>query len=280
MNKALLVGINKYPAQPLCGCVNDVEEMASYIKTARGFKNSDIRILADKNATTAAIKGELRKLVKNVSTGDRILFHYSGHGATMPTKDKTIVDAICPVDFDATPQHAITSLDFAGLFAGIPDGVEFNWLSDSCHSGDLTRVMLGPNHKARMWVLHPATEAKIQKILDMPNPRVLRMHSATSSNVGFISGCGSAETSADAYFHGKYNGAFTHFLLKCLKGKSDTSLVNLTSSVVAALHANGYGQTPCVHGGHRVVSEPFLYKQNRSAREIIRPVDHARARRA
>ena len=27
MNRALLVGINKYPGQPLNGCVNDVQDM-------------------------------------------------------------------------------------------------------------------------------------------------------------------------------------------------------------------------------------------------------------
>jgi hypothetical protein len=48
---------------------------------------------------------------------------------------------ICPYDFsdaDAT-QTAIRDKEFAKFFASIPKGVHFVWISDSCHSEDLSR---------------------------------------------------------------------------------------------------------------------------------------------
>src|SRR5208337_4767119 len=113
MNRALLVGINAYPGQPLNGCVNDVQDMASYIEASRGFGRGDIHLLTDTAATTVAIKSELEWLLRDAGNGDRLLFHYSGHGTTMPTPQRAVVDAICPADFDFTPQHALTAMDFA-----------------------------------------------------------------------------------------------------------------------------------------------------------------------
>ena len=31
MNRALLVGINKYPSSPLNGCINDIQDMADFL---------------------------------------------------------------------------------------------------------------------------------------------------------------------------------------------------------------------------------------------------------
>src|SRR6516162_11950800 len=112
MNRAFLVGINKYPSQPLKGCVNDVVDMANFLVSKCNFAMEDIRLLVDERATKAAIIERLDWLLKGLKSGDRILFHYSGHGVQLPARNiqgevDSLDEAICPVDFDWTDEHTI-----------------------------------------------------------------------------------------------------------------------------------------------------------------------------
>ena len=104
-NRALLVGINAYPSpNRLSGCINDIDDMSEYLQSACGFEAGDIQTIADKQATTANILAALEAFVASLAPGDRALFHYSGHGAQMPTRTSGEIDGldevICPVDFD------------------------------------------------------------------------------------------------------------------------------------------------------------------------------------
>ena len=58
-NRALLVGINAYPGQPLRGCVNDVSDMAKFLVEKCQFASDDIRLLVDARATTEGIYDRL-----------------------------------------------------------------------------------------------------------------------------------------------------------------------------------------------------------------------------
>jgi metacaspase-1 len=80
MNRALLVGINAFPPSPLRGCINDVQDIALLLEQEFGFANSQITLLTDGQATKAAIVAQLKTLIEDAASGDRILFHYSGHG--------------------------------------------------------------------------------------------------------------------------------------------------------------------------------------------------------
>lgn len=144
MNKAFLVGINEYPSAPLRGCVDDIQDMADFLVKDRGFVEDNIRLLVDGRATTSAILERLKWLVSDVREGDQILFHYSGHGAQVPTRSPHgevdgLDEVICPVDFDWTDEHLIRDKNFIEIFAAVPKGVTFIWVSESCHSGDLSR---------------------------------------------------------------------------------------------------------------------------------------------
>ena len=144
MNRALLVGINAYPGNELNGCVNDVKDMADFLVKYCNFQYGDIRLLVDERATTDGIKVRLGWLLNGLRPGDRVLFHYSGHGAQVPTRNPQgevdgLDEVICPVDFDWTDDHMIRDKDFHSMFSTIPEGVEFVWVSDSCHSQDLSR---------------------------------------------------------------------------------------------------------------------------------------------
>lgn len=81
MRKALVVGINDYPACPLAGCINDAIEVASLLERhGDGSPNFSIRKLLSNsvNITRGSLKGE----IENLFSGDpeTALFYFSGHG--------------------------------------------------------------------------------------------------------------------------------------------------------------------------------------------------------
>lgn len=283
MAKALLVGINRYPGCPLQGCVNDVLNMKAYIMQKFGFTEDQICVLTDEAATTANILAKLEWLI-DVKPGDRVLFHYSGHGATFYTgradKPSGVSEVICPVDFDWSPAHMITDQTFVQVFSRIPMGAIFNWVSDSCHSGGLDRDMPEqvPSHgffgffktlwnKVAFWKPIPAP------IVGKSFPVPLAIHSIVSTarmagpsksitggilDVGFIAGCRSDQTSADTQDpNGVPCGALTYFLVKNMKALPDlTSVTDIVAHVNADLRQNGYSQNPQAEGGR--ASRPFL----------------------
>ena len=86
-NKALLVGINKYPdpRNELRGCINDILDMEHFIaETNKVYAKQNIKKLTDRQATKKEIVSQIKWLVEGAAPGDQLLFHYSGHGAQLP----------------------------------------------------------------------------------------------------------------------------------------------------------------------------------------------------
>jgi len=258
-NRALLVGINAYPGQPLNGCINDVNDMANFLTSACGFKSSDIRLLVDARATTTGIVDRLKWLVAGAKKGDRLLFHYSGHGARFPIRNAqgkvtSVHDTICPVDFDWSEKRALLDDHLRTLIDKAPKDIEFIYVSDSCNSGDLTRVFRDWQPRCYFppadiaWRLRTAADRHM-KTTEMPHDRC-----------GLISGCKSTQESADAVFGGRYNGALTYYLLKTLKapGGLTKPLTTLVKDVMTALKKGHYSQEPQVRGPSAVTSKAFL----------------------
>lgn len=253
MDKVLLVGINAYPSSPLNGCVNDIQDMAEFLVSQYSIPHESIKMLADERATKVNIIEGLKWLCSGLQSGDRIIFHYSGHGTQVPDMTGTEVDGlsecICPVDFAWDPNHYITDKELVAIFSTIPSGVKFNWLSDSCHSGDLTR-----DEKKKKFILPPVDVAWNIKIA---NKKKLKSKSITNGilDVGFLSGCQPAQTSADAFINGRYNGAFTYYFLQVMKTMKDKPLTKVAEEMRDQLKKNRYDQQPQAEGNQ--ASSPF-----------------------
>ena len=81
MRRALLVGIDDYPAAPLAGCVADAEAIAEVLRSnVDGSPNFDCQLLTAPPAaiTRAALKKKISELFHQ--TTDLALFYFSGHG--------------------------------------------------------------------------------------------------------------------------------------------------------------------------------------------------------
>ena len=267
-NKALLVGINKYPdpRNELRGCVNDILDMEHFITDAnKVYPKQNIKKLTNKEATKKGILSQLKWLIEGAEAGDQLLFHYSGHGAQAPTlftslEKDGLDEIICPYDFDGTNKTSLRDKEFAQLFAGIPKGVHFVWISDSCHAEDLSRdpvitdeaykventdykhyrYFTGLSHfEKREDEVNEQVDITIGKIAPIIRPL----------NGALLSGCQSHELSADAYINNRYNGAFTHYLIRNLNKYSDTkNMKDVIALVNKDLAKNGYDQSPQSEG--------------------------------
>jgi hypothetical protein len=79
--RALVVGIDNYPASPLAGCVADAIRIATLLeRNADGSPNFDCRLLIDPPSTINA--RDLRQAIDELfkQPADLALFYFSGHG--------------------------------------------------------------------------------------------------------------------------------------------------------------------------------------------------------
>jgi len=273
MNRALLVGINNYPSpNQLHGCVNDVSDMANFLVSKCGFAHDDVRLVTDARATAKNILDRIGWLLTGIGKGDRILFHYSGHGAQVPARNPQgqtdrVDEVICPVDFSFDDDSTmIRDKDFVRLFGNVPAGVEFNWVSDSCFSGGLTKAMMAmPKNvttcKCKSFEM-PADIAWRAQTAAAKNIQPLGMKGAAKQlNVALISGCSATEESNDADIGGRFNGALTYYLLSVLKGANGLKLplTQVVKTVSGDLQQAGFThQHPELLGSTAIGKKAFL----------------------
>lgn len=135
--RALCVGIDKYPRQPLAGCVQDSENWARAL-TEEGF---EVKKLQNGKATRAALDKALRELLQGAKPGDQLVFQYAGHGAQVEDlsgDDQDGFDEVMvPVDFDRG--ELWLDDDVYAACKTLPKGAFLTLITDCCHSGTNTR---------------------------------------------------------------------------------------------------------------------------------------------
>jgi hypothetical protein len=149
-NRALVVGVNYYAqnyVKPTPGAEEDALAAAEFIQQKYGFLDSEIRVLTGRQATAANIVNTFRQwLIEGTEPGDRVYFHYSGHGSRIPDQaPKEEADGydevIAPYDVELRGQtfiNVVTDDQIGQLIAQL-SGRRVVMLFDSCHSGTISR---------------------------------------------------------------------------------------------------------------------------------------------
>lgn len=251
-NRALLVGINKYkiPGADLNGCVNDVTNVRDILLKHFGFTVKEIRVVVDDRATKRAIMERLKWLVKGAKAGDRLLFHYSGHGSQIRDRDgdelkDQMDEIICPHDMDWDGTF-ITDDELGEIFSALPKGVNLEVLLDSCHSGTGTREAFGIEKlpveiSLKPRFLQPPLDIQCRVEDDLPVKKILK--GSNPMNHVLFAGCRDNQTSADANIGGSYNGAFTYYLCKHFREtRGDIMRSDIIKRLNASLKFNGFSQ--------------------------------------
>ena len=227
--KALCIGINDYPGtqNDLSGCVNDANDWAATL-AARGFTVSK---LIDAQATKAAMVAAMSGLISGATKGDTVIITYSGHGTWVPDKNGDEPDGrdegLCPWDIGSG--KVLLDDEIAPIFTNHVTGVRVILISDSCHSGSVTRgddSDLDPG-MPRARFLPPSAWMKVD---DIPAPRASRLPllGGLSRSGGdlLMAGCTDTQFSWDTSFKGRPNGAFTYYALMALAALPATASYN------------------------------------------------------
>jgi metacaspase-1 len=118
----------------LNACENDASDMAAIAKAGQYTKST---LLLSRDATSTRFISEMMKLARTLKSGDFLLLTYSGHGGQIPDADGDEDDKMdetwCLFDRQLIDDEMYRLL---GKFA---PGVRILVLSDSCHSGTITR---------------------------------------------------------------------------------------------------------------------------------------------
>jgi len=238
----------------LNACENDARDMER-IAAARGFKT---KILLTKDATSAAFISFLKSAAKQLKKGDELFLTYSGHGGQVPDRNGDessdgLDETWCLYDRQLVDDELYA---FWGLFE---KGVRILMLSDSCHSGSVSKAVMtvlagGPHIPIRDAAavdysafrvkaippdkLEPAYKAQ-QKVYDRIQKNLPSAEkTAVGATVVLISGCQDNQTSLD----GQKNGLFTEKLLTVWN--NGTFKGNLKSFHKAIVAQMPFTQTP------------------------------------
>ena len=257
--KALCVGINDYPIDgaDLKGCVNDANAWASLLVDHFDVARGDVKMLLDADATKANILSGLKDLLAGAGYGDVLVFTNSSHGSQIPdtSGDEAYDEVMCPYDIR---DNAVSDDELRELFTGLPRGVRLSVISDSCHSGTVTRALLEdiipglvtPDDR-RVRFLNPAL-FRGGPILADPmgaKPRGRLAFPQASMEHVLVSGCRDDEYSYDARIGDTYHGAMSFYAIKAIEdAKYQMTYRELSDVLQTQLDDAGYPQHPQLEG--------------------------------
>jgi hypothetical protein len=279
--RALLVGINQFePGIPeLRGCINDTVEMRELLKVYFGFQEADIRVRHDGDASAQDIRDGLGWLLSEYDGDGRDVrvFHFSSHGTQVDDQSddewECMDEVIVPYDHDW--EDPFRDDDLRAIFDEIPEGVNFTFIADCCHSGSIQKALVDSSLRFQPRYLTPppevadrilAKQAKrdaeadawaaeqlaalladisveewaenLQAYLALLRARFKENKYAvvpTERHV-LLAACEDRQTAADASFDGKWRGAFTRALGQAIRDASgDLTYAQLIKRAAAEL---------------------------------------------
>lgn len=249
--KALCIGINDYPGtdNDLAGCVNDANDWADELGQ-RGFA---VNVMLDAQCTHAALCQAIKGMIHGAQKGDTLLITYSGHGTWLPDSSGDEPDGrdegLCP--WDIGKAGPLLDDDIRRMFAARAAGVRIVLLSDSCHSGSVTRGReddLDPGQpRARFMPLAawlPAGELPKASA----RPAKLTLGLKRSGGDLLLAGCLDTQFSWDTRFRGRPNGAFTYYALKTLREAGPASYEDWFKAIRSYLPSTRLPQDPQIFG--------------------------------
>ena len=238
-SKAILFGINynQSPESRLRGCVNDVKNMAKFLKETA--KYDVVKLYTDEQSIDKVTGHYIINAIYKLAIDshrynlERVWIHYSGHGCSIRDQDGDEEDHKdeCIVPADYKYRGVITDDLIKRVLRYFNKNTKVTCVFDCCHSGTIGDLRY--------------------RYIDNENKHVENSKSKCQANVLMLSGCMDSQTSADAYnVRGRreFSGAMTSCLLlamiesskvfdvlevlkKYLKSKRFTQIPQLTSSI-------------------------------------------------
>jgi hypothetical protein len=135
---SLHIGLNRvdnaaygFQVPDLAGCINDANDMQQ-LAIGKGFRT---RQLLDNQATSAAIVSAIEQAAQILNPGDLFWISYSGHGSQVPDPLEPDLRSETWVLWD----RQLIDDELYALWSRFKAGVRILLISDSCHSGTVSR---------------------------------------------------------------------------------------------------------------------------------------------
>lgn len=193
----------------LQACEFDAKDMKA-IATAQGCEPT---MLLTAEATAEAVTGAIRAAAARLKKGDLFFLTYSGHGGQVPDTNGDETDPGRQDETWVLWDRQLIDDELWSLWGRFRSGVRIIVLSDSCHSGTVTRAMPAfpaPGPAPRIRLLPPRQAARVYRqnatLYDGLQKAVPAGEKArVRASVLLISGCQDNQFSLD----GRRNGLFT-----------------------------------------------------------------------
>jgi hypothetical protein len=282
---AVCMGVNDYPiptdatgnpfknekGEPvdnkLKGCVNDATAYRDLLKSKYNVKESNIKLLTDKEVTGDKFLEAMKWLIQSAKAGDHVFFQFSGHGSQIPNKEKVSGKQSVIVLQD---MRLVTSDFFKELGPLLKDsGISSTFLFDSCFAGGMSRNNLGltltglesigvdfknpftiQSAKGRVMLSVPKQATTVAtKSLNSLQMQVKNKGMALGSEAStcFVFASSADQTSADVSGPNiKSHGLFTLVLTAVLNEEPKLPLGDTISAIADLLAEKKFTQTPNV----------------------------------
>jgi hypothetical protein len=204
---AVIVGVGAYEnAQPLSYTKDDAYRMYAFYKSPEGGSLPDrqIALLIDEDATRKNVIQAIRNMYSQAGKDDIIIFYFSGHGAK---------GAFITSEFDRNDTKDYKGIlwheELQSVFEQSPAKHKY-LIADACHAGSFTTGASKETGTRSRGTFYQAFE---------------------ESKGGFVLllSCMGNEVSVET--RGVRQGVFSHFLLRGLKGESDTNKDKIVSVI-------------------------------------------------
>jgi hypothetical protein len=209
----------------LSGCINDANDMRD-IAVQMGY--NPISLLTDGQATAANVLRSIGQAAQTLISGDILFLSYSGHGGQVPDDNNDEEDG--QDETWVLYDRMVLDDELYMLWSQFASGVRIIVLSDSCHSGSVTKMRLYKELNTLPALLGNYRNNRniVSKFRAMPTDVALRSYNRhkdlytaiqwsnvkgknvpIDASVLLISGCQDNQLSGD----GEQNGVFTGTLL-------------------------------------------------------------------
>lgn len=261
---ALIIGISDYInfgdeiGGDLPGARFDALGFRDVLVARYGFRNENVKLLLDHDATRDRITGELGEWLPSiVKPGDLVVVYYAGHGSqiwdTNGDEEDGLDETICPADvIKGSSDKDIPDDELNALLNAIPtDNIAV--VLDNCHAGTGTRAVTP--------FARPRSLAR-DAMLDLPKPanatdgqvnaEAVRS-TALNSKILEIAAAQAGEVAVDAEWPGedgapsRFGGAFTTNLVRNLwQAPAGTSYKDVFELTAEDLKRERFAQRPSI----------------------------------
>ncbi|WP_158025925.1 caspase family protein [Pararhizobium arenae] len=268
--RALVIGVDAYPHEvSLEGAVKDARDVATALQGA-GVR--EIVTFYDAQARKDDIRAAWTGLVAASATGDTIILTYAGHGSQMPElvagdEEDGLDEFLQLPGFDRaraqeTEQEIIVDNELNAWFSEAEaKGVRVLFVSDSCHSGGMSRSVTGKTRLASAVTVKlapPSQEASSGAAIREVNFREVTVLAASLES----------QPSPEVIIEGEPRGALSWSFARAVEGAADRN----GDGRISRIELEDYVFANVKHQSEALQVPNFMPQLARSAEEVLLPI--------